>query len=148
MPWPQWRTTPTIDGVDVLFIGPTDLSHSLGHPGNPGHPEVKEAMEQVADVVTKSDKTLGIYAGTPEFAAEWYEKGARYFTAGVEGFIKQGMQDLFVRGARLRRRTRGNHPFDHSPGDRQVAAGAANRSSTVKRSASSPVSSASSVMAM
>jgi len=82
----------TIDGVDVLFIGPTDLSHSLGHPGNPGHPEVKEAMERVADVVTKSDKTLGIYAGTPEFAAEWYDKGARYFTSGVEGFIKQGMQ--------------------------------------------------------
>lgn len=81
-----------VDGVDVLFIGPTDLSHSLGHPGNPGHPEVVEAMERVADAVTRSDKTLGIYAGTPEFAATWYDKGARYFTSGVEGFLKQGMQ--------------------------------------------------------
>ena len=51
-----------------------------------------EAMERVAEVVTASDKTLGIYAGTPEFAADWYEKGARYFTSGVEGFLKQGMQ--------------------------------------------------------
>lgn len=89
-----------VDGVDVLFIGPTDLSHSLGHPGNPGHPEVREAMERVANVVTTSDKTLGIYAATPEFAAEWHEKGARYFTAGVEGFLKQGMQTYLsaVRG--------------------------------------------------
>lgn len=89
-----------IDGVDVLFIGPTDLSHSLGHPGNPGHPIVREAMERVAEAVGQSDKTLGILAGTPEFAAEWYERGARYFAAGLEGFIKQGMQTYLaaVRG--------------------------------------------------
>ncbi len=89
-----------IDGVDVLFIGPTDLSHSLGHPGNPGHPEVREAMDRVAAAVTDSDKTLGIYAASPAFAAEWLEKGARYFTAGLEGFVKQGMQNYLsaVRG--------------------------------------------------
>lgn len=89
-----------IDGVDVLFIGPTDLSHSLGHPGNPGHPEVMEAMDYVAEVVTRSRKTLGIYAGSPGFAADWYDKGARYFTAGLEGFVKQGMQNYLtaVRG--------------------------------------------------
>jgi 4-hydroxy-2-oxoheptanedioate aldolase len=89
-----------VDGVDVLFIGPTDLSHSLGHPGNPGHPEVRAAMERVAEVVAKSDKTLGIYAASPEVAAEWHERGARYFTAGVEGFLTQGMQTYLsaVRG--------------------------------------------------
>lgn len=89
-----------VNGVDVLFIGPTDLSHSLGHPGDPGHPEVREAMDHVAAVVTRSDKTLGIFAGSPAFAAEWREKGARYFAAGFEGFIKQGMQTYLtaVRG--------------------------------------------------
>jgi 4-hydroxy-2-oxoheptanedioate aldolase len=89
-----------VDGVDVLFIGPTDLSHSLGHPGEPGHPEVREAMEHVAEVVGESDKTLGILAATPQFAAEWFDRGARYFAAGLEGFIKQGMQSYLtaVRG--------------------------------------------------
>lgn len=81
-----------VDDVDVLFIGPTDLSHSLGHPGNPGHPDVQRVMERVAEVVTGSDKALGIFAGSPAFAADWYERGARYFTAGFEGIVKQGMQ--------------------------------------------------------
>jgi 4-hydroxy-2-oxoheptanedioate aldolase len=81
-----------IDGVDVLFIGPTDLSHSLGHAGDPGHPDVAAAMERVAEVVVPSDKTLGIYAGTADFANRWMEKGARYFTTSPEGFMKQGMK--------------------------------------------------------
>lgn len=89
-----------IDDVDVLFIGPTDLSHSLGHPGNPGHPVVRRVMEQVAEVVTASDKTLGIFAGSPAFAAEWLDRGARYFTAGFEGLVKQGISTYLtaVRG--------------------------------------------------
>ncbi|MDJ0665122.1 MAG: aldolase/citrate lyase family protein [Acidimicrobiia bacterium] len=89
-----------IDGVDVLFIGPTDLSHSLGHPGNIGHPEVGAAMDYVAEVVTRSDKALGIYAASPTFVAAWLDKGARYFTAGLDGFVKQGMQNYLtaVRG--------------------------------------------------
>lgn len=89
-----------VEDVDVLFIGPADLSHSLGHPGNVGHPDVQRVMEQVAEVVVASDKTLGIFAGSPAFAAEWYERGARYFTAGFEGLVKQGMQTYLtaVRG--------------------------------------------------
>jgi 4-hydroxy-2-oxoheptanedioate aldolase len=81
-----------IDGVDVLFIGPTDLSHSLGHPGNPAHPDVQKVMDRVAEVVVASDKTLGIFAGTRAIAADWYDRGARYFAAGFEGIIKQGIQ--------------------------------------------------------
>jgi len=81
-----------IHGVDVLFIGPTDLSHSLGHPGEPSHPEVVAAMDRVADVVVGSDKALGIFAGTPAAAEHWMDKGARYLATGVDGFIKQGMQ--------------------------------------------------------
>ena len=81
-----------IHGVDVLFIGPTDLSHSLGHPGEPSHPEVVATMDRVADVVVGSDKALGIFAGTPAAAEHWMDKGARYLATGVDGFIKQGMQ--------------------------------------------------------
>jgi 4-hydroxy-2-oxoheptanedioate aldolase len=82
----------SVDGVDVLFIGPTDLSHSLGHAGDLNHPDVVAAMERVAEVVGPSDKTLGIYAATAAFATRWMDKGARYFTTGPEGFMKQGMK--------------------------------------------------------
>ena len=81
-----------IDDVDVLFIGPTDLSHSLGHPGDPGHPDVVKVMDHVTDIVTASEKALGIFVGTRQAAAAWQEKGARYIAAGLEGLIKQGIQ--------------------------------------------------------
>jgi 4-hydroxy-2-oxoheptanedioate aldolase len=80
-----------IDGIDVLFLGPTDLSQSLGHPGNPGHPDVVAALDRVAKVVAPSDKVLGIYAGTSEMTREWLDRGARYFTTGLEPFLRAGM---------------------------------------------------------
>ena len=83
----------TVDGVDVFFIGPTDLSHSLGHPGEPDHPEVQAALERVAEVVVPSDKALGIYAATAEFAVRWRDRGARYFTGGAEALMGRGMQE-------------------------------------------------------
>ncbi|MDX2466200.1 MAG: aldolase/citrate lyase family protein [Acidimicrobiia bacterium] len=89
-----------VDGVDVLFIGPTDLSASLGHPGNPGHPEVQEVMNRVASAVVASDKTLGIFAGTREGCADWYDRGARYFTTGLEGIVKQGSQNYLPQNNR------------------------------------------------
>lgn len=82
----------TVDGVDVLFIGPSDLSGSLGHPGELDHPDVVRAMDRVAEVVTGSDKALGIFAGTPDMARHWRDKGARYITTGADGLVKTGMQ--------------------------------------------------------
>jgi 4-hydroxy-2-oxoheptanedioate aldolase len=80
-----------IDGVDVLFIGPTDLSQSLGHPGDTTHPDVLAALDRVASAVVGSDKVLGIYAGTVDMTKEWLDKGARYFTTSLEPFLRAGM---------------------------------------------------------
>jgi len=76
-----------VDGVDVIFIGPTDLSHSLGHVGNPSHPEVQAAMERIAEVVIASDKDLGIFVGTPTDAVAWRDRGARYLLTGLEPLL-------------------------------------------------------------
>jgi len=80
-----------VEDVDVLFLGPTDLSHSLGHPGELAHPDVIAAMDRVTEVVTNSDKALGIYVGSESAAREWIDRGARYLATGLPGFIKQGM---------------------------------------------------------
>lgn len=82
-----------VDGVDVLFIGPTDLSHSMGHPGEIDHPDVVAAMERVAETVAPSTKALGIYAGTSRFARDWIDRGARYIATGADGFLKKGMKE-------------------------------------------------------
>ena len=88
-----------IDGVDVLFIGPTDLSQSMGLVGQGGHPRLVAAMDRVAEAVAGSDKTLGVYVGTLDDAEEWIGKGARYLATGVEGFLKAGMT-RFMRAVR------------------------------------------------
>lgn len=81
-----------VDGVDVLFIGPTDLSQSLGHPGDLKHPDVLRAMDRVADAVVGSGKTLGLYAGTVDMTKQWLDRGARYFTTSLEPFLRDGMR--------------------------------------------------------
>lgn len=85
-----------VDGVDVLFIGPTDLSHSLGHPGDITHPDVIAAIERVRGVVVPSEKTFGIFARTPETALHWQERGARYFATTPDRFMKTGMQQYLA----------------------------------------------------
>jgi 4-hydroxy-2-oxoheptanedioate aldolase len=82
----------SVDGIDVLFLGPTDLSQSLGHPGELRHPDVRRAMDRVADAVIGSGVTLGIYAGTVDMTREWLDRGARYFTTSLEPFLRDGMR--------------------------------------------------------
>lgn len=76
-----------VDGVDVIFIGPTDLAHSLGHVGDPSHPEVQAAMNRIAEVVTASSKTLGIFVANPADAVTWRDRGARYLLTGLEPLL-------------------------------------------------------------
>jgi 4-hydroxy-2-oxoheptanedioate aldolase len=83
-----------VDGVDVLFLGSTDLSQSMGLVGQKNHPDLIQAMERVASVVTASDKTLGIFVGSLDDAEKWIGHGARYIATGMEGFMKAAMMDF------------------------------------------------------
>ncbi len=57
-----------IDGVDLLFVGPSDLSAELGAIGQPAHPKVLEACESVDAACKKHGKTWGTIAVDPTFA--------------------------------------------------------------------------------
>ncbi len=57
------------EGVDLLFIGPSDLSASLGYPGEPDHPEVRKKMAQVEAAAKQAGRALGGIP-TPERSAE------------------------------------------------------------------------------
>ena len=50
-----------VDGIDVVFIGPTDLSQSLGVPGEVDHPEVERYISRVANAAKKFSMPVGIY---------------------------------------------------------------------------------------
>lgn len=76
-----------IEDVDVVFIGPTDLSLSLGFPGHPEHPRVREAIDKIASDVAGAGKILGAYVSNSESAREWRQRGARYLVAGLENIL-------------------------------------------------------------
>jgi 4-hydroxy-2-oxoheptanedioate aldolase len=63
---------PNLDGI---FIGPMDLSHALGVPGEMGHPSVADAIRSVIAACRTTGITAGIFAGTPEAAKRWIGEG-------------------------------------------------------------------------
>ena len=73
-----------VDGVDALFIGPSDLSASLGHLGNPRHPEVQGAMQHVLDVARAQGKPVGILTGVEEEAKRYLEMGMTCVAVGMD----------------------------------------------------------------
>ena len=73
----------TIDGVDVFFIGPADLSHSYGAPGDFSHPDVRKAIQKLADLCEKYGRNWGIPASL-KTSAEYREMGARFLTIGSD----------------------------------------------------------------
>jgi len=85
----------TVEGLDVIFIGPTDLSHSLGVPGQTDHPIVKTAMEKITEAVSETDLDLGIMVSDAQAAQEWRERGARYITVTFESMLNPGVRQFF-----------------------------------------------------
>ncbi|MFT5223543.1 MAG: 2-keto-3-deoxy-L-rhamnonate aldolase RhmA [Glaciecola sp.] len=63
-------------GLDALFVGPVDLSAALGVPGQPEHPTVVEAVQDVFRRLATAGVAGGIYAHTPEAAYRWAAAGA------------------------------------------------------------------------
>jgi 2-keto-3-deoxy-L-rhamnonate aldolase RhmA len=61
---------------DALFLGATDLSVALGHPGDVRHPVVAAALADAAAVITGSGTPLGIFCGSADEAADWAQRGA------------------------------------------------------------------------
>ena len=77
-----------VPDVDVIFIGPNDLSHSMGLPGQVQHPQVQATMQRIADLVTKSDKALGLMIQSAETAKQWRDRGARFISINFETILR------------------------------------------------------------
>jgi len=64
-----------VPGVDVIFIGPTDLATSMGYLGEPNHPEVQSAIAAIESKVLKAKGVLGTVAASWEQARDLYQRG-------------------------------------------------------------------------
>lgn len=73
-----------VDGVDGIFIGPSDLSASMGHIGNPQHPDVQQAIETAARHIAASGKASGILTPVEADARRYIEWGFRFVAVGAD----------------------------------------------------------------
>lgn len=87
-----------IDGVDCVFVGPSDLAAGLGHLGNAGHPEVQQAIAAVFAAAKAHGKPSGILAPVEADARRYLEMGATFVGVGSDlGVFRAATQALHDR---------------------------------------------------
>lgn len=92
-----------VPGVDLLFVGPGDLSISYGVPMETGHPLVQSAIDHVAAACAKHGKWWGMPTGSPEAAQKLIDRGARMITCtGDHGLLVNGLRDARERFSELK----------------------------------------------
>lgn len=84
-----------VDGVDGLFIGPSDLAAAYGHLGNANHPEVQQAIAQVHAAAQAAGKATGILSPAEADARRYLEMGMRLIAVGSDlGVLRMQSQAL------------------------------------------------------
>ncbi len=84
-----------VDGADVLFVGPLDLSVSMGIAQQFDHPKFRDALKKVADAARSHGKAAGILLGSPDRIAQTIEDGFTFVGLGSDGgLVADGMTRL------------------------------------------------------
>jgi 4-hydroxy-2-oxoheptanedioate aldolase len=78
-----------IDGVDLLFVGPSDLSQALGVTGDFMHPKCQEAIDKVAAACRKHNKPWGAVTPNPEHCQMLHSKGCRMLSVSNDSRVVQ-----------------------------------------------------------
>jgi 2-keto-3-deoxy-L-rhamnonate aldolase RhmA len=73
-----------VDGVDAIFVGPYDLSGSMGRLGEVEHPDVLAAIARVAEACKKAGRALGIYVGSTAAAKRFIAQGYTLVAVGTD----------------------------------------------------------------
>ena len=74
----------SVPGIDIIFIGPYDLSQSLGIPGEVNHPLVTEKMKEVVSKCKENKIAVGTFADDVETAKSWISLGVQYMSFSVD----------------------------------------------------------------
>lgn len=73
-----------VDGVDGVFIGPSDLSAAFGHVGDPWHPEMQDIIADAFRRIQKAGKAVGILTLDEALARKHVEMGATFIAVGTD----------------------------------------------------------------
>ena len=85
----------SVKNIDVIFVGPYDLSQSLGVPGQVNHPAVEEKMLEIVKKCAEKGVTVGTFADTPANAEKWRKNGVKFISYSVDvGIFYDAVKDL------------------------------------------------------
>jgi 4-hydroxy-2-oxoheptanedioate aldolase len=84
-----------VDGVDVLFVGPSDLSQSLGYPGRSDVPEVRGAMDRAFAAIVAAGKVPGS-TGNVQAIRDYQRTGVRYLYTHLTRFLASASQEFLA----------------------------------------------------
>ncbi|MBA4790221.1 MAG: 4-hydroxy-2-oxoheptanedioate aldolase [Pseudomonadota bacterium] len=73
-----------VDGIDGIFIGPADLAASLGHPGNPAHPDVQGTIDDALRRIQAAGNRAGILTSDNKLAQHYLDLGASFVAVGTD----------------------------------------------------------------
>jgi len=83
-----------IDGVDVLFVGPADLSHEMGIPGEFGSTQFSQALDRVAAAAAAHGKAAGMLVRDASEVAAYVARGYRFLGIGSDsGLVMRGARE-------------------------------------------------------
>jgi 4-hydroxy-2-oxoheptanedioate aldolase len=83
-----------VEGVDVFFIGPSDLSQSMGYPGRPDAPPVRDAMARGFAAIAAAGKVSGSAGGAPA-VSRYLGQGVRYLYTHLTTLLATGSASFF-----------------------------------------------------
>jgi 4-hydroxy-2-oxoheptanedioate aldolase len=87
-----------VDGIDGVFLGPSDLSASMGILGQQTHPDVKAAVLRTFDAVRGAGKPVGVNAFDPAVADAYIAAGASFVLVGADvSLLARGSEALAAR---------------------------------------------------
>lgn len=97
----QLEAIAAVEGVDGVFIGPADLAASLGHVGEPGHPDVVAAVEDAIRRLRAAGKPAGILTPDTRFAKRCIEIGTLFTAVAIDAGILARGTEAIVREFRV-----------------------------------------------
>ncbi|HYO81106.1 MAG TPA: aldolase/citrate lyase family protein, partial [Bryobacteraceae bacterium] len=89
-----------VDGVDVLFIGPSDLSHSMGGLGQFDRPDFIAAIRRTAEAAKAHGKHSGLLLPSPADYGRYYDQGYRFIASGSDAVLLNNAARALVQGIR------------------------------------------------
>ncbi|SHM73527.1 4-hydroxy-2-oxoheptanedioate aldolase [Cyclobacterium lianum] len=94
-------------GVDVLFIGPADLTVAMGIDGETSHPLFLEAVDRIVGAAKKASKAVGILIFDPQDFEKYQDLGIQLIACGSDAtFVANGARDLHSKLSRFKKQTK------------------------------------------